>query len=266
MSRIVSATEINKSPNQYIIDVINEKKSASVGIRDYRIKRLLEVLREWAGERLDDVFVNGSSAKGTGLKGSSDIDLFISLKSNTSASLKDIYNSLYKCLIEAGFSVEKRNVAQRIIHYNLQIDIVPGKKLPGQRYTHYLYTNRWSDQDRIQTNVHNHVNHVINSGRINEILATKIWRQIHKLEFPSMHLEMYVLKALSGKWTGKAYLANNFEAVLEHISKYFHRTAIYDPSNASNVISQNLYKYEVAAIQAAAEKSLNKSYLKQIIY
>ncbi len=255
-----------KSPNQYIVNVINEKKSVPIKISDHRIDRLLNVIEEWAGRDLHDLFVTGSSAKGTSLKGNSDLDLFISLKANTNQSLKDIFNSLFSELRKNGFDVEKRNVAQRIRHWNLQIDVVPGKKLPNQSHRHSLYTSRWPDSDRIQTNVHHHVNTVIGSDRLNEILALKIWKKINRLEFPSMYLEMYTIDALSGKWTGKSYLAKNFLYVLEHISKYFMSTAVYDPSNSRNTISNSLYKYEKEAIQQAAQRSLSKTYLKQIIY
>lgn len=265
MSKPVNATEPNRSANQYIVNVINAKRAMPIGIRDHRIKALLEAIRVWAGNQLDDIFVTGSSAKGTSVKGNSDLDLFVSLRASSTNTLKVIYASLYKHLSVAGFAIEKRNVALRVRYWNLQIDIVPGKKLPDKTHWHYIYPNRWADADRIQTNVHKHVNVVLDSGRVNEIIALKIWRNNKKLEFPSMYLEMYVLKALSGKWSGKAYLADNFLYVLDHISKYFLSTAVYDPCNTTNVISNSLYKYEKEAIRAAAENSLKRDYLFQIV-
>ena len=266
MATVVSPSEPLRSCNQYLIDIINYKKSTAIGIRDYRIQPILSEIKEWAGDQLFDIFVTGSSAKGTSLKGNSDLDLFISLKANTSNTLKEIFDSLFKHLANAGFKVEKRNVAQRLRYKNLQIDIVPGKKIPNQSHWHYLYTNRWSDTNRIQTNVQNHVNVILNSNRLNEIIALKIWRQINKLEFPSMYLELYTIKSLSGKWSGKSYLSSNFLYVLDHIAKYFLNTAIYDPSNSANTISNSLYKYEKEAVLYAAQKSLNKLFLKEIIY
>jgi len=265
MSKLVSASEPFRSTNQYIVDVINLKKSTPLGIRDARIKPILDEIKSWAGDQLSEIFVSGSSAKGTALKGSSDLDLFVSLKANTTETLKEIFNSL-NTRLNKKFTVRKQNVSVRVTYSGLQIDIVPGKKLPNQTHWHYLYTSRNPEQERTQTNVVTHVNTVINSGRVNEIIALKIWRDLNKLEFPSMYLEMYILKALAGKWTGKAYLANNFEYVIEHISKYFLSTAVYDPCNTSNTISNCLYKYEKEAIQQAALNSIKKAYLKQIIY
>ncbi len=53
------------------------------------------ILSVWAGDALSNISFSGAFAKGTTVKGSSDIDLFISLKSTTSNSLKDIYESLF---------------------------------------------------------------------------------------------------------------------------------------------------------------------------
>ena len=206
MDKYVSKSESKKSPNQYIIDVINDNKSTPIGIRDYRIQPLLKYIQEWAGSQLAEIFISGSSAKGTSLKGSSDLDLFVSLKSNTSDSLKELFHSLHNYILNKSLNVRPQNVSVRVIYYGLQIDIVPGRKLPNKVNWHLLHTNRRTDQDRIQTNVVNHCNYVINSNRINEIIALKIWRQKNKLDFPSMYLEMYVIKVLCGKWSGKTNL------------------------------------------------------------
>ena len=176
-----------------------------------------------------------------------------------------IYEGLHKRLA-AKFTVRPQNVSLRVSYNKLQIDLVPGKKLPNQTHWHYLYTRRNPDKERIQTNVNHHINTVIDSGKVNEIIALKIWRDLNKLEFPSMYLEMYALKALSGKWSGKSYYANNFEFLIEHISKYFSSTAVYDPSNSTNTISNSLYKYEKDAIQEAAKKAHLKKYLSEILY
>ncbi len=265
MSKQVNATEPLRSPNQYIVDVINSKVSTPIGIRDSRIKPILDEVKIWSGPQLADIFVSGSSAKGTALKGSSDLDLFVSLKANTSETLKILYSSFHNHLSKK-FTVLKQNVSVRVTYNRLQIDLVPGKKMPNQTHWHYLYTNRRPDQERIQTNVNHHVSTVVNSGRVNEIIALKIWRELNRLEFPSMYLEMYVLDALHQKRTGKIYLADNFEHVLEHIARYFPNKAIYDPANGSNTISDSLFKHEKTSIQQAAEKSIQKNYLSQILY
>ena len=52
-------------------------------------------LRTWAGGQLNALDYSGSYAKETGVHGVSDVDVFISLKADTTNTLKEIYNSLY---------------------------------------------------------------------------------------------------------------------------------------------------------------------------
>ncbi len=265
MSKKVSASEPLRSPNQYIVDIIAQRKAPSIGIYDYRVKPITALIREWGGAALVDIFPSGSSAKGTALKGNSDLDIFISMSSQTNASVKEIYNSLYKALSKK-FVVRKQNVSMRIVYYGLQIDIVPGKKIFGQPHFHYLYPNRRPEQERIQTNINAHVNTVVNSGRINEIIALKIWRQLNKLDFPSMYLELFTISALNGKWSGKSYLAGNFIHTLQEIADHLHSKGLVDPANSSNRISGSLYQYQLTEIRNAASRAVNKTYLSQIIY
>jgi predicted nucleotidyltransferase len=261
----VSSDDRKKSLNQYIVDVIETWRAPQIKINDYRIRGLISHIEDWAGRDLADVFVSGSSAKGTALIGSSDLDLFISLKSGMTGTLYENYHSLAKYIASKNIKIRLQNVSIRATFYGLKIDLVPGKKKPNQVNWHFLHTNRRDDQYRIQTNVSNHVNYVLDSGRVREIMALKIWRELHKLDFPSMYLEMYAIKALSGKWSRKIDIADNFLYVLEHIAKYFRSTAIYDPSNRSNIISDSLYAYEKKPIQTAAERSMKQEFLDQIL-
>jgi hypothetical protein len=266
MSIIVSSGN-RQTPNQYIIDVINAKKrQTSITMRDYRIKGLISDITSWAGRNYSDLFVSGSSAKGTALQGSSDLDLFLSLKPTIQGTLGEIFTDFSDTLKRIGYDVRPQNVSVRLKHYGLQIDIVPGKKLPNTQDWHFLYTNRRENQNRIQTNVNRHINAVVNSGRVNEIMVLKIWRDINRLDLPSMYLEMYVLKLMARKWSGKGQLTENFLFLLEEIARNFPNVAVYDPSSSTNTISHDLLKSEKQTIQRAATRTLENRYLADMIY
>lgn len=266
MSIIVSSGN-RQTPNQYITNVINAKKrQTSITLYDYRIKQLRKDIVSWAGNHYADLFVSGSSAKGTALQGSSDLDLFLSLRPTIPGTLSEIFADFHSTLKNIGYNVRAQNVSARIKHYGLQIDVVPGKRLPNTQDWHFLYTNRREDQNRIQTNVKHHINAVINSGRVNEIMALKIWRDINRLDLPSMYLEMYVLKVMHGKWSSKGRLADNFLFLLEHMASYFPNVAVYDPSSSTNTISNDLLKREKQKVQRIANQSLQNKYLADIIY
>jgi hypothetical protein len=266
MSIIVSPGN-RQTANQYIVEVIEKKRrKTSINKYDYRVKGLTSDVKSWAGDHYADLFISGSSAKGTALEGSSDLDLFLSLKTTIPGTLEYIFNDLYGTLKNLKYTVRRQNVSIRVWHHGLQIDFVPGKRLPYKQDWHFLYTNRRANQNRIQTNVIQHINDVISSGRINEIMALKIWRDINKLEFPSMYIEMYILKVMSRMWSRKGMLADNFLYLLKEIARNFPNVGVYDPSSTTNTISNDLTKPEKYAIQKAAIRTLEYQYLGDMLY
>ena len=153
-------------------------------------------LRTWAGQQLNALQYSGSYAKETGVHEVSDVDVFISLKSDTTNSLKEIYNSLYSLAQQQGWSPRQQNVSVGVTVNGTRGDLVPGKVQAGYQNYHSLYLRKrdsWT-----QTNVSLHVDTVHNSGRLREIRAVKIWRMLHGLDFPSLYLELFVIDALSG--------------------------------------------------------------------
>jgi hypothetical protein len=266
MSIIVSSGN-RQTPNQYIVDVINNKKrKTSITKHDYRVKGLVADVKSWAGDAYADLFVSGSSAKGTALEGSSDLDLFLSLTSDVSGTLEELFTDFHDTLKNIGYNVRKQNVSVRVRHHGLQIDIVPGKRQRFKQDWHYLYTNRREDQNRVQTNVKQHINDVLASGRIHEIMALKIWRDINGLDFPSMYIEVYILKVMSRMWSRKGMLADNFIYLLKEMERNFPNVGVYDPSSSTNTISNDLSRSEKLAIQRAAARTLENNYLADMIY
>lgn len=152
-------------------------------------------LRAWAGLQLNSLEYSGSYAKETGVRGISDVDIFISLKADTTNTLKEIYDSLYSLAQKEGWSPRQQNVSVGVTVNGTRGDLVPGKVQAGYQNYHSLYLRKrdsWT-----QTNVALHVDAVRNSGRVREIRAVKIWRLLHDLDFPSLYLELFTIQALS---------------------------------------------------------------------
>ena len=200
--------------------------------------------------------------KKTALKGKSDCDLFISLKSTTSNTLKEIYESLNDAVISAGYSTKKQNVSIAIKTNGLDIDLIPARIIAGNKHYHNLYLSK--KDSRVKTNIDIHIKNVINSGRQEEIMAAKIWCELNDLKFPSVYLELVVIDAL--KYKRKNQPAKNFITVLEYFSNSFVNKLFIDPSNSNNSISDMIYKYQKEEVQKIARKSLKKSNWKDIIY
>ena len=215
----------------------------------------------WAGSHLQRVQYSGSFAKGTTVRGGTDVDLFVSLKSSKGGPLRDIYDDLYSALAARWFSPRRQNVSIGLTVRGLSVDVVPARRHSGTGQYHSLYRNRTGTWTK--TNVEQHIQIVRDSGRIDEIRATKIWRKLHGLEFPSIHLELAVIEALGRQRNG---LAANFAKVLEWLSSQVQTAVILDPANTENVISEDLNASAKEAIATRAAWSLQQGYWGQIIW
>ena len=115
-------------------------------------------------------------------------------------------------------------------------------------YDHSIYrkkTGTWT-----KTNIWKHISLVKKSGRQNEIRAIKIWRKLHRLEFPSFCIELTVIEALRRRPPGR--LAVNLQKVFEYLSTDFRQARILDPANSDNMVSDDLNDEEKRAIARAA--------------
>src|SRR5262245_23026705 len=72
---------------------------------------LMPRLQEWGGSALASVTPSGSFAKGTANRSGTDIDLFISLHASTTATLEQIYESLYTKMTQSGYNAKRQNVS-----------------------------------------------------------------------------------------------------------------------------------------------------------
>lgn len=248
--------------DEYLKQIIANKKAEIITLNDTRLIKIKSTLTNWAGQELSALKQSGSSAKGTALKGIADFDIFISLKSDTRETLKEIYDKLETAVKGAGWTTRRQNVSIGITHSNLKIDLVPGKIQAGYQNYHSIYSSK--KDTWMQTNVDLHITKVQNSNRVNEILLTKIWRHIHGLDFPSIYLELTVLDALYNKPVND--ISNNFWAVLVYLRDKFVDSVVTDPSNTNNKISDMLYKYEKEAIALKAKTSLEKKTWGEIIW
>lgn len=252
--------------NEYLLQILN-KYATSQATNDYivaKINSLLNDIKEWSNGCLEQIFISGSRAKGTAIKGSSDIDLLISLKTTTNNTLEEIYNSLYNKLVGKKYSIRKQNVSLGINYQGYNIDLVPAKKHSGNTNDHSLYChkrNSWT-----KTNIQKHVNYVINSGRINEIKIIKIWAKLHNLDFPSIYLEHIVIEALKNKYKGNSYLGRNVMSVFEYICNNLQTVRIVDISNSNNIISDELNSNEKLKVINQAKMDIKQQYWENIIW
>ena len=251
--------------NEYLQSIISKYRVVTgEGSQAWKTGReIYPLIQKWAGAQLREAFFSGSNAKGTAVRGATDVDLFISLKSDTTNTLKEIFDSLHYLMQSNGYSgVHKQNVSIHVGHNGMDVDLVPAVHYGGNSEDHWLYVNK-SNRERIKTNVNTHIAQIQASGRINEIILAKIWRKNHSLDFPSFYLELAVIEALKYK---RSDLSTNFMSILEYFSDGFSSARFEDPANTNNIISDTLTVVEKKTIASQATKSKVESYLEQIVW
>ena len=243
------------SADVYLQQILN-RESVDAGIFSpvRTVQATLEpAIRLWANRFLIGVSPSGSFAKGTANKSGTDIDLFISLSSETGETLKEIYESLFTRVQEIGYAPKRQNVSINVRVGAYDVDLVPGKHQGYPGDDHSLYRRRGDTWTK--TNVRTHTNHVLAAGWLSETRVLKLWRNQKGLEFPSFYLELVVIKALAPGFY-KSGLAADVWKVFQYLGADFPSTRIQDPANTNNVISDDITVVELNAIKAAAIRAL----------
>jgi len=247
------------TPDEYVSQVISKYAATSMAEIYYGL--LAPYLSNWAGVYLARTFISGAYAKGTAIHTSSDIDIFVSLRSNY-PNLNGMYDSLYQFALNQGWLPRKQNVSLGIQYAGVKIDLVPGRIQEGYSNWHSLYKSKqmtWT-----QSNIDLQISTVRKYQRANEIRAIKIWRNLHNLEFPSFYLELAVIEGI--KYQPTTTLSQNFLKALSYISESITTSRILDPGNTNNVISDDLTFTQKSALALAAANSRQAANWNQIIW
>lgn len=211
---------------------------------------------------------SGSRAKGTAIRGKSDIDIFLSITDrNNRRTLEEYYEMTYNHIKTLNVTnVRKQNVSIGVVYKGYSIDIVPAKKVNSLSYErlddHYLWSTK--RKARMLTNIQKQIDTVKISRLQNIIILTKLWRENHKLEFPSIYIELMVISALQNKLSLNT--AEAFWQVLLYIKDNIMCKKIVDPGNGNNIISDDLTQSEKRAIQNKAIASLGAEYWQDIVW
>jgi hypothetical protein len=242
--------------DQYIRQVVAAHTPNITYIVEDKINELRPHIHAWANGHAYVLKLSGSLAKGTGITGTTDIDLFISLNPSVSTcnTLETVYNTLRNRFNGAGYMAREQNVSIGINHTGLKIDVVAGVRHHALGLDHSIWKRKaktWT-----KTNIDEHVNYVKKSGRVFDIRAIKIWRKLRELDFPSFYLELSVIEALKGTTLLGSSPTKNFVKVMNYLVNDFESKVIKDPANQKNEVSDELTVAEKQKIKTAAEATL----------
>lgn len=247
----------------YVLSIVNKYKrqNPSLEVQIFIESILKPLIRRWAGSNLaGEIEYSGSTAKGTATTFGSDVDLFIPLNNSVGYTLETYYNGLFNVLVN--YNPKKQNVSIRIRYSNYDIDIVPGRLIDGYRNYFNLYKNKTGTW--ILTNIYDNIKLIKESGRINEIIAIKIWRDRHGLDISSTLLELIVIRAL--KYQTTYDISSNVSKVLNYIKEEILSLKIEDPSNSNNILTDDLTLSSRFSIYKQAEKSSKAAYWSEVLW
>ena len=216
-------------------------------------ERLRGLIQRWYDARLVRVHNSGSFAKGTSIRGGTDLDLFISLKPRSGKSLNKMFEGLHQYAHQEGLKPRRQNVSIGVEVNGVKVDLVPARK-HSDKSDHSLYFNR--RQGWTKTNVDKHIALVRRSGKSATIRAAKIWRSNRGLHFPSFYLELAVLRALKGREPQGT--AEELKRALEFLAADLARAEFVDPANGTNIISSDLSPGEKQEIARQAGATLDR--------
>lgn len=217
---------------------------------------LFPLLTRWGGSSLVKIHPSGSFAKGTANHSGTDIDLFLSLREDTDASLRAIYDGLDRVLREAGYNVRRQNVSLNVKVLGFSVDLVPGKRQNSLTLDHSLYVRR--KDTWIKTNVLKHVDWVRSTRRQDEMRLMKLWRDQNHLDWPSFYVELATARVLDPRMVPES-LSGNLRRVLKFLRDELGGARLVDPANGNNVVSDTLTGQEKKVIAGAAGYTLGQA-------
>lgn len=259
------------SANTYLNQILQKYAPRGTFNQTGALATLKSVLRTWAGDCYIDVLDSGSRAKGTAISLASDIDYMVSLTSGcneNNGGLKSIFDSLYTKLNSTYNNVRKQNVSVRINLNELEIDVTPARKQSGNTTDHWIYLSKTGT--RQQTNIQKHIADISGSGRVNEIKILKIWRELNKIDFPSVYLEYLIVKIILLNYPKDSNsLPSNVLHVFSELARDTNNplfARVVDPANTNNILSDLLSASEKNEIIKRAKVASKQQYWKDIVW
>ncbi len=222
---------------------------------------LIPLIKKWGKQYLLGITLSGAYAKNTAVSLSSHADVLISVNQVPNMEMKQVFWSLFEYLTDQGLKPHTRDVSIRLQSKGLHVDLIPAYR--DRTTAENILFNKRSGVE-VRTDVAQHIHLVANSGRQQEICALKIWRERNSLDFPSLYLEMTVLKALETERFGQ--VADNVLAVLRYLVSHLENAVVVDPANSQNILSNDLSASAKRAIAKAARNVLYDENWKKILW
>lgn len=249
------------TPHQYLESVLEQNKFEQEQNDETAAKRsqdIREKLFKEFGSKIYTIRYSGSIAKHTAVAGSHDVDLAVHFKHDAFETLRAMYDAVYDFLKKEGYTVKRQKVSVGIP--DRDVDVVPGRLImedPDSCATEDKYDMnifRTDTGSYIKTNIVKQINHVRESGALDVIKLTKIWRDAWGAHFKSFAIELLVIKALKD-FDGRG-LDTKLRTVLTKIRDEIKTIRLEDPGNSNNNVADTVDDADKDYLKKIAEKCL----------
>lgn len=193
--------------NEYLQKILKSQTLDSDGeeMKELRSRRgaVSDKLRDKYGSG-PSIRYGGSKAKGTMIKEAYDLDVicyFDNADNSAGDTLQEIYDSVAETF-EEDYHIERKPSAIRLMSKDsanfgedYHTDVVPGRFVDEDRDDVFLYRNS-GEKGRQKTNLKVHIDHVKDSGAVDEIRLLKLWRARNELSVRHFVLELLTIDLL----------------------------------------------------------------------
>lgn len=231
---------------------------------DRHATEVMEILRNEYGYS-PTLIIGGSVEKGTLIAEAYDLDLhfyFANDDDTAGETLEAIYGHVARTL-EKVYTLNRKRSAIRLQtrdeagrFTDLHVDVVPGRFIPDNSGDVFLHQHE-GEKGRLKTNIRVQIAHVKQSGVIEAIRLTKLWRERNRLDTKTFILELLIIEILKEHKANS--LAEQFVLVLEAFRDQLDEIAIEDPANPTgNDLSLVFNESAKDQLAKAADETLEK--------
>ncbi len=249
---------------QYTASIVEKYQvAADGGSGSHRaVDEITPLVKHWGKQYLQGITLSGAYAKNTAITLTSHVDVLITMSPVPDMEMKKFFGNLFEFLTLTDL---KPQYAQR---FDPAADSgTVGRSDSGVPGSRHLWKRAVQQEDGHGCAYGCGASTFTwwaNSGRQQEICALKIWRERNGLDFPSLYLELTVLRALEGERFGQ--LADNMLSVFRYLSHRFEQAEFSDPANLQNKVSGDLSAEGRQAIAVAARGALYDENWKKILW
>jgi hypothetical protein len=218
--------------HQYLVGVLEEQRLTDMDLEPLRNARD-QIIGDLGPIHQYDprIYYGGSYGKKTMIKDSFDLDIVIYFPHTDRRPLRDMYESVYHSLKQAGYSMKKQRVALTLqLPRQFHVDVVTGQA--KDEYFYYADLYNIADDSRMRTSLKMHID---DARRVKDtIKLMKLWIRRHSLEMHKFAMEQVVIRALRDK--DERDLGMSFQTVLQYLKSSILNVKLVDSANSNNHI------------------------------